>query len=244
MKRCSKIISSTETNATKECTKQENTKRAKQTNIPYFVKILKNIKVFFNFSEQGYKAIALLVVSKSNNISLVRTMRLSFYGMSICPMEGDMFILSTCGHPRAVRTITVSGHEGDVQHACLPDKTFKGGESQCTYVEAHKTVVFTDRDDHTVYMSNIENGRCHIELSDQIRFPKGACPCIDGTVFVCSAGTGCILQLTTQGTVLTTHDISMAWPFAVSLSRDGTRLAVSNSEKDKQKKIKLFKILR
>ena len=124
----------------------------------------------------------------------------------------------------------------------LPDKTYELGYSRCTYVEPHKTVVFTDRHAHTVYLSNIENGRCHIVHSDKIRQPLGACPGIDGTVFVCSAGHGTVVQLTTQGTVLASHDVSMAVPWAVCLSRDGTRLAVSNNVMDKQNKIKLFKV--
>ena len=129
-----------------------------------------------------------------------------------------------------------------MQHVGLPDKTYKVDESRCTYVESHKTVVFTDYNASEVYLSNIENGRCHIVHCDKIRSPLGACPGIDGTVFVCSGGTGTVVQLTTKGTVLASHDVSMAWPFAVSLSRDGTRLAVSNSVKDEQNKIKLFKV--
>ena len=114
------------------------------------------------FSPQKFKAIALLSVSKSSNISLVRTLTTSFYCQAICPMDGDRFIINTINHPCPVRTITVQGQEGDVQHACLADKTYKLDESKCTYIEAHKTVVLTDRYDHTVYLSNIENGMCHI----------------------------------------------------------------------------------
>jgi len=157
-------------------------------------------------------------------------------------MDGDRFILSTIDHPRPVRTITIHGQEGDVQHAGLPDKTYKLNESMCTYVESHKTVVFTDYNASEVYLSNIENGRCHIVHCDKIRSPKGACPGINGTVFVCSGGTGTVVQMTTQGTVLTSLDVSMEWPRVVSLSRDGTRLAVSNGVKDKMKKIKMFKV--
>jgi len=128
-----------------------------------------------------------------------------------------------------------------VQHAGLPDKTYEPGESKCTFISNHKTVVLTDRNAHKVYLSNIENGRCRIVHSDKIRSPRGACPGIDGTVFVCSGRTGTVVQLTTQGTVISSHDVSMKWPFAVSLSRDGTRLAVSNNVKGKMK-IKLFKV--
>ena len=157
-------------------------------------------------------------------------------------MDGDRFILNTVNHPRPVRTITVQGQEGDVQHASLPDKTYKRGESQCTYITTHKTVVLTDRNAHEVYMSNIENGRCHIVHSDKIREPLVACPGIDGTVFVCSGGTGTVVQLTTQGTVIASYDVNMKRPWAVSLSRDGTHLAVSNGVKDKPSTIKLFKV--
>jgi len=128
-----------------------------------------------------------------------------------------------------------------VQHAGLPDKRYDVGQSRCTFITKHKIVVFMDTNAHEVYLSNIENGRYTIVHSDEIRSPKGACPGIDGSVFVCSGETGTVVQLTTQGTVLASHDVSMEWPRDVSLSRDGTRLAVSNRAEGRTM-IKLFKV--
>jgi len=180
-------------------------------------------------------------VSRTNNISLVRTLRPSFFCHSISPMDNDSFIVSTIDHEDPVRTITVHGQEGDVQHAGLPDKTYNVGESQCTYDGSKKTIVFTDRYTHTVYLCNIQSGSCQTVQSDQIREPRGACPGNHGTVLVCSDKTNSIVQVSLQDRVVTTHDVGMKYPYAVSLSRDGARLAVSNSVAG-QKNIKIFTV--
>jgi len=159
-------------------------------------------------------------------------------------MHDDKFLVSTVDHPRAVRTITLQGQEGDVHHAGLPDKVYNVGESMCTYVGTHKTVVFTDKLANRVYMCNIESGRCQIVRSDKIKKPCGACPGKHGTVFVCSKDTDTLVKLSSQGDILMSHDVGMFNPYAVSLSRDGKRLAVSNTTKDVQMMIKMFTVLR
>jgi len=185
--------------------------------------------------------IALMSVSKSNNITLVRTLTTSFGCHSISPMDDDSFVLSTFDRHDPVRTITVQGQEGDVQHAGLPDKTYKVDESQCTYIKTHKTVVLTERYTHKVYLCNTESGTCQTVQCAQIREPCGACPGSHGTVFVCSQNTNSVVQISSQGKVVMTQDVGMKCPYAVSLSQDGARLAVSNCAKG-QKKIKIFTV--
>jgi len=180
-------------------------------------------------------------VSRTNNISLVKTLTPSFVCFSIFPMEDERFLVSTVDHPRSVRTITVQGHEGEVQHAGLPDKTYKAADSMCTYIAEHKTLVFTDRQAHTVYMCNIESGRCQTVQSDKIKKPCGACPGNYGTVFVCSKDTNTLVQLSLRGEILMSHNVGMVFPLAVSLSTDGSRVAVSNCAKG-QKMIKVFQM--
>jgi len=156
-------------------------------------------------------------------------------------MSDDKFLVSTYRLEDPVRTITVQGQEGVVQHAGLPDKTYKVEESQSTYIGTKNILVFTERYNHTVYLCNIQSGSCQTVQSDQIRQPSGACPGNHGTVFVCSAKTNSIVQVSLQGRVVTTHDVGMKYPFAVSLSRDGARLAVSNSVVG-QTNIKVFNV--
>jgi len=180
-------------------------------------------------------------VSSTNNICLVRTLTTSFYCWSISPMDDDSFIVSTINHHDPVRTITVQGQEGHVQHAGLPDKTYKVNDSQSTYDGSNKTIVFTDRNTHTVYLCNIQSGSCQTVQSDQIRGPRGVCPGNHGTVFVCSVWTNSIVQISPQGKVVMAQDVEMKFPWAVSLSRDGARLAVSNSVAG-QRNIKIFTV--
>jgi len=181
-------------------------------------------------------------VSRSNNICLVRTLRTSFYCFSISPMDDDRFVTSTEDHPSPVRTITVQGQEGDVQHAGLPDKTYKGDESQSTYIGTKNILVFTERCNHTVYLCNIQSGSCHTVESDQIREPMGACPGNHGSVFVCSDKINSVVQISPQGNIVMTHDVGMVNPCAVTLSRDGARLAVSNDVYGQMMKIKIFTV--
>jgi len=181
-------------------------------------------------------------VSRSNNISLVRTLRTSFPCFSISPMDDDSFVVSTFDHKDSVRTITVHGQEGHIQHAGLPDKTYKVDESKSTYIGTKNILVFTDRYNHTVYLCNIQSGSCQTVQSDKIKEPMGACPGNHGTVFVCSVGTNSILQISPQGKVVMTHDVGMVNPYAVSLSRDGARLAVSNGVAGQMMKIKVFTV--
>jgi len=188
------------------------------------------------------RTIALMSVSRSNNICLVRTLRTSFPCDSINPMNDDSFVLSTFDHEDPVRTITVQGQEGHVQHAGLPDKTYKMEESQSTYIGTKNILVFTDRYNHTVYLCNIQSGSCQTVQSDKIKEPFGACPGNHGTVFVCSKNTNSVVQISPQGKIVMTHDVGMLNPNAVSLSRDGARLAVSNSVLGQMMKIKIFTV--
>ena len=181
-------------------------------------------------------------VSSTNNICLVRSLTTSFPCYSISPMNDDSFIVSTINHHDPVRTITVQGQEGDVQHSGLPDKTYKVDESKSTFIATKNILVFTDRCNHTVYLCNIQSGSCQTVQSDQIREPRGACPGNHDTVFVCSLGTNSILQISPQGKVVMTHDVGMVNPYAVSLSRDGARLAVSNDVAGQMMKIKVFTV--
>jgi len=187
------------------------------------------------------KSIALMSVSKESNITVQKTLTTSFESSTISPLDADTFVISATNHPRPVRTITIQGREGDIQHRLLPDRTYTTKNSACTYIPSTNTIVFTDQCQHTVYMCNITSGEGHVITTDEIRSPRHVCTGPDGTVFVCSAITNSIVQLSREGQVLMTHKVDMFYPSALSLSKDGTHLVVSNSHVDNFK-IKLFKI--
>jgi len=74
-------------------------------------------------------------------------------------------------------------------------------------------------------MYDITSGEGRVIKSDKIHSPRRVCAGPAGTVFVCSGDS----QLSPQGDVLMTNDVGMKRPTAISLSRDGARLAVSSS---------------
>jgi len=188
-------------------------------------------------------SIALMSVSDDSSITLLMTLSTSFCCYSISSMDADTFIVSTYFHERPVCTIDLQGNVGDIQHKLLPDKSYGLFDSACYYISSTNTLVFSDRDQNTVYMCDVTSGEGHVIKSDKIVRPGHACAGPAGTVFVCSEGTDTLVQLSQDGEILMTHDIGMACPYAVSLNRDGTRLIVSNWT-NKQNMIKLFHVSR
>jgi len=91
-------------------------------------------------------------------------------------------------------------------------------------------------------MCDTTSGEGRVILNDKIRVPTGVCAGQAGTVFVCSQGTDYVLQLSPQGDVLASHRVSLRHPFAVSVSKNGSRLVLSNSTVG-QNMIKLFSIV-
>jgi len=186
--------------------------------------------------------LSLLTVSDGNNISLVRTMNTSFNCFSISALETDSFLVSTFDHPQPIRAITVQGQEGDLQNANFPSTVYTLEGNKSTYITSTKTAIISDRKDDAIYMCSIENGHMKKIKDSAIREPRGVVGGPDGSVFVCCHVTHSVVRLSPRGDVLFTHDVRMKGPYAISVSRDGTRLVVSNN-RVKYGKIKLFKIM-
>jgi len=179
-------------------------------------------------------------VSQDNVITLQKTLTTSFYCGDISPLDTDTFVVSTLYNKPPGRTIDVHGNEGEIQHKLLPDKTYSSTwESACAYIPSTKTLVFTDRYQHTVYMCDLTSGEGRVIVNDQIRNPRRVCAGPAGTVFVCSKGTDSVVQLSPQGDVLASNRVDKVLPLAVNNAEDGTRLALSN----KSQNIQLYSIV-
>ena len=113
--------------------------------------------------------------------------------------------------------------------------------SACTVIPSNKTVLFTDREQHTVYMCDMKSGDGRVITHRKIQAPRGICASLKGNVFVSSMYNHSIVQLSLLGDVIASHNAEMAFPRTVSVSRDGSRLVVSNCVGEK--KIKLFNII-
>jgi len=168
-------------------------------------------------------------VAKDSNITPITTITTSFPCRSICPIDKDTFLVGTIDHSPPVRTVTVQGQEGYVQHGSLPNKTYKFEESWCTFVQHEKTVVLVDRFAHSVHFYNLDNGTTTTVQNGDIREPEGVCSGGDrGSVFLCSSGNGSVVQLSARGELVKVHSVDMVNPRTISVSQDG-RLVVANT---------------
>ena len=180
-------------------------------------------------------------VSAENKITLLKTLTTSFNVGSISNMDDNTFLVGSLDDPRPVRSIDITGKERDIHHLQLPNKTYKNSQFACSYIPSSKTVLLSDREQNVVYVCN--------NITDEIREIKDGliseprCLCVgpQDAVFVCSANTSSIVQLSSTGDVIQSLNLNMYYPRAVTVSNDGTRLVVSNSPYG-QKMIKLFRI--
>ncbi|XP_052783082.1 uncharacterized protein LOC128219312 [Mya arenaria] len=188
------------------------------------------------------RTVCLLTVGSDNTITLMKTLTTSTYCYSICPLNDRTFVVSTMDGPRPVRFIDVDGKESDVDNVKFPGKTYTLDESRCTNLPFRNSLVLTDRFAHTVYMYNTVSGKITEVKDDRIREPTGACVGPDDSVFVCSENTNSVIPISPDGYILTSCDVDMKFLCAVAVSRDGSRMAVTNSAKG-FKKLKLFKMI-
>jgi len=181
-------------------------------------------------------------VSKNSTITMLKEITTTFTCDYISLLDVGTFMVGTNDHRPPICTIDVDGNEGEVQHKLLPDKTYKLGESACAYIPSPETILFTDKEQHTVYVCDIRSGEGRVITHAKIRAPRGKCASSNGCVFICCNDSTYLVQLSLHGDVLMAHDVGMDRPRAISVSTDGSRLVVSNSAIGR-KKIKLFNIV-
>ncbi|KAH3803834.1 hypothetical protein DPMN_132102 [Dreissena polymorpha] len=190
----------------------------------------------------GSKGVCLLSVSTDNTITLTREINTISTFYSICCMSPSHMVVSTYDDPRPVRMISVDGVETDFDHfLTFPMKTYKVDESACTYVQSKNTLVLTDRFAHTVYMHDTLKGTSRAVTNANIQEPRGACVGPGDTVLVCSTIKHSIVHLSVDGNILGTYPVDICYPNSICVSKNGTRLAVSNSAVGKRK-LQLYKI--
>ncbi|KAH3801459.1 hypothetical protein DPMN_155110 [Dreissena polymorpha] len=190
----------------------------------------------------GYEVVCLLSVSTDNTITLTREIKTSSKFDSICCMSPSHMVVSTYDDPRPVRMISVDGVETDFEHIlAFPKKNYKVDESACTYVQSKNTLVLTDRLAHTVYLYDTLNRTSRAVTNENIQEPRGACPGPGDSVLVCSMRKDSIVHLTINDKILGTYPVDMKYPYTICVSRDGTRLVVSNSAIG-VRKLHLYKI--
>ncbi|XP_052214782.1 uncharacterized protein LOC127833523 isoform X4 [Dreissena polymorpha] len=204
---------------------------------PLDVAVVSNIEIVVTC----FECLLFLSVSSDNVISLTRQIKTSSSFWSICLKTPTQMVVSTSDDIRNVRMISVDGVETDFQHVEFPKKTYTLGEIFSTYVQSKNTLVLTDTLAHTVYVFDTVKGTSRAVTNGNIQQPRGACVGPGDTVMVCSEKMH-VVHLTVDGDFLCTYPVDMKFPYRICVSRDGTRLAVSNCTVD-NRKLQLYKIL-
>jgi len=180
--------------------------------------------------------IALLSVSRDGDILLMRWVVTSFPFQVISKIDTQSFLVGTWDKEKPLRTVDVLGNEGYMSNVSLPSTFYKGSE----YIVLAKLLALTVPTQNIVYLKTVENNTGKLVKDKRILCPVGVCAGPRGTIFVCCEDNHCLVQLSQQGDVLTSYDVSMQFPRYVRVSRDGTRMAVANANKNNGM-IKLFK---
>ncbi|XP_052214869.1 uncharacterized protein LOC127833573 isoform X2 [Dreissena polymorpha] len=186
--------------------------------------------------------VCFLSVSSDNVTVLTREINTSFYVHSIDYMSPSNMVVSTYDDPRPVRMISVDGVESEFYNVKFPeDKTYKKDQSMCMYVQSLNMLVLTDRFANTVHIYDTVKGTSRAVTDENIQQPRGACVGPGDTVLVCSTNKNSIVHLSSDGNILGTYPVDMTYPLSICVSKNGTRLAVSNSFIGKTK-LQLYKI--
>ncbi|XP_053404867.1 uncharacterized protein LOC128558724 [Mercenaria mercenaria] len=181
-----------------------------------------------------------LRVSKSNDISLIRTCKVKTKYESICMKDERHFVVGTIDDTRPVRIVSLSGEEKDFSINC-PNKKYPIGTSACTYIRNSDKVVLTDRYEHTVYIYDIRTNTSVVVKDDQINEPVGVAVDPSDCLLVCSIKTHSIVQISQTGRVLSSYKLDMKNPRIVCVSKNKSIIAVTNNFKG-EGKLQLFKV--
>ncbi|XP_053392214.1 uncharacterized protein LOC128554905 [Mercenaria mercenaria] len=178
-------------------------------------------------SANKYK-IDFLRVSKSNEITLIRTCEVKTEYDSICLKDERHFVAGTQDDTRPVHIVSLSGEEKDFSIS-FPNKKYPSDTSACTYIGYSDKVVLTDRIEHTVYIYDIKSNTRVVVKDDQINEPWGVAVGPSDCILVCSNKTHTIVQISQTGRVLSSYKLDMKHPYRVCVSKNKSLLAVSSN---------------
>ncbi|XP_045202616.2 uncharacterized protein LOC123556085 [Mercenaria mercenaria] len=181
-----------------------------------------------------------LRVSKSNEITLIRTCKVKTRYESICLKDERNFVIGTVDETTPVRIVSMSGEEKYFS-VSFPNKKYSLRDSACSYIRNTEKMILTDRYEHTIYIYDVAtNTRVDVK-DDQIKEPRGVAVGPSDCILVCSKDTHSVVQISQTGRILSSFKIDMVYPFRVCVSKDQSILAVTNSCKGKMK-LQLFKL--
>lgn len=180
-----------------------------------------------------------LSVSKSNVITLLKTVTVQTMYASICMMDAGNFVVGTFDDSRPARIVSLSGEEKDFSIS-LSSKKYPIGTSECTYIRKSNTFVLSDNKEHIIYIYDIATGTRLVVKDDQIKRPRGVAGGLSDCILVCSNGTNSIVQISPDGGIISSFKLDVTGPYRVCVSQ--TFLALSTNTRG-NKSLQLYKII-
>ncbi|XP_053404895.1 E3 ubiquitin-protein ligase TRIM71-like [Mercenaria mercenaria] len=184
--------------------------------------------------------IEFLRVSKTNEITLIRTCKVTTNYDSICLKDESYFVVGTVDDTRPVRIVSMSGEEKDFS-VRFPNKKYSNDTSACNYISNTEKLILADKLEHTVYIYDVATNTRVVVKDDQIKEPRGVAVGPSDCILVCSMRTNSIVQISETYRILSSFKLDMKWPYRVCVSKDQSILAVTNCCGGKMK-LELFKL--
>lgn len=167
-------------------------------------------------------------VSKTNDITLVRTVKTAFQYYSLSPMNETTFLALSYHDQHPLKMLTLEGKE--TKFNTLPKKAYSRYDCSSTYITDKDIAVLTDEHNNAIYMYEFgKNGVVSRKVKDnKIKNPKGVCVGPNGCLLICSYDTDSIVQLLASGEVVASHKVIIC-PTTVCVSKDKKRLTVAST---------------
>ncbi|XP_045202628.2 uncharacterized protein LOC123556096 [Mercenaria mercenaria] len=188
----------------------------------------------------GNHQIEFLHVSKSSEITNMKTYKVNGSYNSVCLKDDDHLVVGTFNDIKLARILSLSGEEKDFSVNFHP-KAYHHDAVACTYIKECDKVIISDQDENLVYIYDVATNSRVIVRDSRIDKPTGVAVGPMNCVFVCCQNTDSVVQISPTGVILSSHTLDMRHPFRVCVSKDKTKLAVSNRRTGK-KTLQVFKI--
>lgn len=206
----------------------------------YDIAVISNEQVAVTTGE--FFSIEFLLVSSANEVTVIRRLKTTAPYYSICLMNDSTFLVGTFNHNHPMRMLNLTGEEKDFIN--LPAKRYDIDDSRSTCNGNKHMLFLTDKNDNSVHLYKSDRNTISSKLVlklDKLREPMGVCVGPDDSLFICSAETDSIVQVSTSGKVVSSHKLDMEFPRTLCLSKDGKTLAVAN-DVSRTRKLQIFHV--
>ncbi|XP_053404909.1 uncharacterized protein LOC128558750 [Mercenaria mercenaria] len=188
----------------------------------------------------GNHQVELLYVSESSTLVNIKTYKVNGRYNSACLKDDNNLVIGTFDAIKLARILSLSGEEKDFS-VNFHSKPYHPDTVSCTYIKELDKVIISDLDENLLYIYDVATNTRVIVRDSKIDGPTGVAVGPMNSVFVCCQNTNSVVQISPTGVILSSHMLDMRFPFSICISKDKTKLAVSNRRKEKRT-LQVFKI--